>query len=76
MAVAIRLLFWLKWKLLWRGYRKSMSALFGVIIALLVFMPIAVGIGFGLVFAFFNLSDEWRPHLLRAVLRQQPRHAA
>ena len=64
----LKLLFWLKWKLLWRGYRKSMSAALGAILTLLIFLPMAVAIGFGLALGFYHLSDEWRPHLLRGVL--------
>ena len=28
----LRLLFWLKWKLMWRGYRRSTAAL-GIVVA-------------------------------------------
>ncbi len=67
-AEYLKILFWLKWKLLLRGYRKSMSAILGVILALAVFLPIAVGVAFAIGVAFFNLPTEWQPHLLRAVL--------
>lgn len=67
-AEYLKILFWLKWKLLWRGYRKSMSALLGVILALVIFMPLAVGAAFAIGVGFFNLSTEWQPHLLRGVL--------
>src|SRR5438067_12406480 len=64
----LKLLFWLKWKLMWRGYCRSMSAVFGVILALIVFLPFSIGIGFSCGFGFAALEPQWRPHLLTAVL--------
>jgi len=64
----LRLLFWLKWKLMWRGYRRSMSAAFGVMIAILVFLPMALGIAAGCAAGFRLLAPPNNEHLLRAVL--------
>jgi len=40
----VRLLFWLKWKLLLRGYRRSKSEWAGALLLVLVFIPVAIGI--------------------------------
>jgi ABC-2 type transport system permease protein len=64
----LRLLFWLKWKLMWRGYRRSLSAVAGVILSLLLFMPMAVGIALGCAFGFEKLLPPYNEHLLRGVL--------
>src|SRR5437870_3606183 len=64
----LRLLFWLKWKLMWRGYRRSMSAAFGVILALIFFLPVALGIAAGCAIGFRDLAPPDNENLLRAVL--------
>src|SRR5947209_1398598 len=64
----LRLLFWLKWKLLWRGYRRSMSAAVGASLAILVFMPIALVIAFASAFGFGHLAPPNNEQLLRGVL--------
>ena len=40
----VRLLFWLKWKLLLRGYRRSKSEWVGGLLLLLLFIPASLGI--------------------------------
>ena len=38
----LRLLFWLKWKLLWRGYARERSARVGAILTLVFFLPLSL----------------------------------
>src|SRR5438552_4182523 len=64
----LRLLLWLKWKLLARTYRGSASAVFGAVIAILIFLPISLAIATGCVYGFRSLSPPLNEHLLRAVL--------
>jgi ABC-2 type transport system permease protein len=62
------LLFWLKWKLMWRGYRRNISAAFGVIVAILAFLPMALGIAWVCGLGFRGLHPPYNEHLLRGVL--------
>ena len=64
----LRLLFWLKWKLLWRGYRRNMSAAVGAILALVCFLPMSLGIAIGCGAGFLHLPPPNNEHLLRGVL--------
>ncbi len=64
----IRLLFWLKWKLMWRGYARSTVTLVGVIVTLLFFLPFAIGIAIGTVYGYRLLLPPDNTQLLRAVL--------
>ncbi|HEV2471775.1 MAG TPA: hypothetical protein VGS41_03865 [Chthonomonadales bacterium] len=62
----LRLLFWLKLKLMFRGYRRSPVSLVGVVITLIVMAPLSAAVA-----AFCYISfRSWvlAPHLLRAVL--------
>lgn len=42
----IGLLFWLKWKLLLRGYRRNVSEWVGALLMVLILLPISLGIAF------------------------------
>src|SRR5262245_6948398 len=53
---------------MWRSYSRNMSAAFGAILAILLFLPISVGIGFVCGVAFVAIEPPWRWHLLTAVL--------
>src|SRR5690349_11596600 len=64
----LRLLFWLKWKLLWRGYRRSTSAAVGAILAILVLLPFALLIAVACGFGFIRLPPPDDEQLLRGVL--------
>jgi ABC-2 type transport system permease protein len=64
----LRLLLWLKWKLLARTYRGSASALFGAIIAILIFLPLSLALATGFAYGFMALAPPLNEHLLRAVL--------
>src|SRR5881397_2655687 len=65
---SLRLLFWLKWKLMWRGFRRSASAAVGVILGLVFFLPLALVIAFSCGFGFVMLAPPRNEHLLRLVL--------
>jgi ABC-2 type transport system permease protein len=64
----LRLLFWLKWKLMFRGYRRDLSAVFGVVMALLIFFPLAIVLAGGCLLGFLKLEPPRNEHLLRAAL--------
>ncbi len=64
----LRLLFWLKWKLMWRGYRRDKASALGVIFAIIFFLPMAIGLAIGCAAGFFSLQPPMDEHLLRAVL--------
>jgi ABC-2 type transport system permease protein len=64
----LRLLFWLKWTLMWRRYQQNAMALVGVIVALVFFLPMSLGVGIGTGYAYHALSPAWAGQLLRAVL--------
>ena len=68
MAVVLRLLFWLKWKLLLRNYQRSMSAVVGAILAVLFLLPMSLGIALLSGLGFFYLRPEAAENLLRAVV--------
>lgn len=63
----VLLLFWLKWKLMQRGYRRNTTAVFGVIIALLVFLPLSILIAvvLGMV---WRSAPEYGTNILTAAL--------
>lgn len=64
----IRLLFWLKWKLMWRRYQRNTTVLVGTIIAIVFIMPFAFGIAISSVFGYLMLTPPWNSHLLRLIL--------
>lgn len=64
----LRLLLWLKWTLLWRGYRNSRMKLVGTILTMLVFGPLSVGAGFLVWFLGTHLPDRMVPLVARDVL--------
>src|SRR5438309_11000238 len=64
----LRLLFWLKWKLMFRGYRRDVSAIFGVVLAILIFFPMALAFAGGCLVGFLKLEPPWNEHLLRGAL--------
>lgn len=64
----LRLLFWLKGKLLLRGYQRSGTALTGVILTLVFLLPFAVSLAGGALIGFLDLAPPYNGHLLRAVL--------
>lgn len=64
----LRLLLWLKAKLMWRLYHRNTSALVGAIIALVIFLPLSLGMSVGCVIGFRLLAPPMNEHLLRAVL--------
>src|SRR5690349_1846 len=55
----IGLLFWLKWKLMLRGYRRNTSALVGALLMLLFFAPFSIGIAFLAGLGFMQLSPDY-----------------
>src|SRR5438552_2021870 len=64
----LKLLFWLKWKLMWRMYRRERMAAVGLIIGLLVIGPWAF-IGAGLcLFGFLTFEPPLNQHLLAGAL--------
>lgn len=64
----LRLLFWLKWKLLARSLTRNTTALAGILLALLLFSPMALGMGIACAIGFLNLPPPYEGHLLRGVL--------
>ena len=56
----VKLLFWLKWKLLLRGYRRSKSELAGALLLILIMTPIALGIAawFGVNFVISPTAEK------------------
>jgi hypothetical protein len=65
---SLRLLFWLKWKLLLRGYRRNLSAAVGAIFMLLLFFPFSILVGVFCAEGFRGLVPPNDAHLLRGVL--------
>lgn len=63
----IRLLFWLKWKLLLRGYRRSKSEWIGGLLLLLIFTPISLGIAAWFAYS-FHASPPDNENWLRTAL--------
>lgn len=43
-ATPFRLLLWLKWTLMWRGFRRDRMRLIGIIVMLAIFTPMSVGL--------------------------------
>ena len=64
----LRLLFWLKWKMMFRGYRRRRSSFVSSLLLILVFFPISVVLAVFAFFGFQSLSPENSGHLLRAIL--------
>lgn len=64
----LSLLFWLKWKLMLRGYQRSKVALIGTIIVIVVFAPMSIGAAVGTAFGYHLLAPPYNVYLLRAVL--------
>ncbi len=62
------LLFWLKWTLVWRGYRRNRMAVVGMIISLLFIFPFAVAAAGGSLFGYLTQSPDLKEQILRAVL--------
>lgn len=62
------LLWWLKLRLMWRTYRRHLSAAVGALLAVVFFLPIAVGVAFGCFMGFRTLEPHMAEHLLRGVL--------
>src|SRR6478609_4903458 len=64
----VKLLFWLKWKLLLRGYRRSKSEWVGALLLLLVFIPIALGLSFWFGYNFVTALPPENENWLRTAL--------
>jgi ABC-2 type transport system permease protein len=64
----LRLLFWLKWRLMLRMYQRHLSAALGAILGAVIFLPIALLVGGGCLAGFLLLEPRGAVHLLRAVL--------
>jgi hypothetical protein len=64
----LRLLFWLKGKLLLRGYRRSASEVVGTLVLVLIFLPISLGIAYFCGTKFLNASPQDSENLLRILL--------
>jgi len=62
------LLLWLKALLMWRTYRRNLSAAVGAILALLFLLPLSMMIAVGCFLGFRFLEPPLASHLLRAVL--------
>jgi ABC-2 type transport system permease protein len=67
-ATYLRLLLWLKSRLLWRMYTRQMSAALGVVLLGIVFVPMSLLMAGGAVFGFRVLPPPYNEHLLRGVL--------
>lgn len=65
---ALRLLFWLKWKLTLRGYRRNTSAAIGALFLFLLVFPLAIALGFIFANSFLEIAPPYNGHLLRSVL--------
>lgn len=63
----LRLLFWLKWKLILRGYRRNTSLAVGAVLLLALFLPMGVLIAIACGWGFLNLASPNDAHLLRIV---------
>jgi ABC-2 type transport system permease protein len=64
----LRLLLWLKSRLLWRTYTRQMSAAVGVVLLGLVFVPMSFLMAGGALIGFRVLPPPYDEHLLRGVL--------
>ncbi len=64
----VRLLFWLKWKLLLRGYRRSKTEWIGGLLLLFVFLPIAIVIAAFFGYHFFHAGPPENENWLRGSL--------
>ncbi|MDQ2686260.1 MAG: hypothetical protein M3Y28_00160 [Armatimonadota bacterium] len=63
----LRLMLWLKWTLTWRGYRNNRMKLVGAILSAVLFLPLSLGIAFGLHWA-TRAAPDLAPALTRAAL--------
>lgn len=64
----IKLLFWLKSRLLLRGYKRSSSNLAGALIMLIFFLPVSIGFGIALGFGLHTLSPFYSQQLMAGAL--------
>lgn len=64
----LRLLVWLKWRLMWRTFRRHKSAAVGAVLAMVVFVPISLVAGAGCLAGFLLLDPAPAEHLLRGVM--------
>jgi ABC-2 type transport system permease protein len=64
----LRLLFWLKWRLMLRMYQGRLSSAVGAILGAVIFLPLALLVGGGCLAGFLLLEPRGAVHLLRAVL--------
>jgi ABC-2 type transport system permease protein len=65
---SLRLLFWLKWKLMLRGYRRNPSSAIGTLFMFLFFFPLAVVIAVLCGEGFLKMAPPDNVQLLRGVL--------
>jgi hypothetical protein len=65
---ALRLIFWLKWKLTLRGYQRSSTAAVGALIGIFLILPAMGAVGFVSYLGFVNMPPPYPQHLLRAAL--------
>lgn len=64
----LSILFWLKGKLLLRGYRRNVSSAVGAGIAIVVFLPLSIFVAVNAGAGFERLEAPGNEHLLRGVL--------
>ena len=64
----IGLLFWLKWKLLLRGYRRGASEIVGTILLLIIFLPMSLVIAYFCATSFLYGSSDTNQVILRVLL--------
>ncbi len=64
----LRVLFWLKWVLMLRGYRRSPSAWIGALAMLGILLPITLGIAAFCALGYLVLAPPLNGHALRAAL--------
>jgi ABC-2 type transport system permease protein len=65
---SLKLLFWLKWKLTTRAYQRSSTALAGVVLGLLVFVPLMALAALGSYLGYISSPPAIAENLLRGVL--------
>lgn len=64
----VRTLLWLRWKLTLRGYTRSWQRIVGLVVSILVIVPVSIGVAFGSVYAYTNLSTAAATQILFGVL--------
>lgn len=64
----LRLVLWLKWKLMFRGFQRNTAALVGAILALCIFAPMSVGLAVVTGIGYTGLPSPTDAYLLRGVL--------